>query len=160
MKTIPILLATLALALLNACGTTAVEKPPARAEAAASQRWSGDYPVAELKRLPEGQQQSRVGYLASPQAFGAVWAAFKPGEAVPAVDFDKNIIVFVRNADFYNRTNILKTELKDGVLDILAMETMSAIPIEDKVAMAMALVPRQGVKAIQSGPARIALPAE
>jgi hypothetical protein len=159
MKTIPILLATLALAFLNACSTAAVEKPPARAEAA-SQRWSGDYPVAELQRLPAGQQQSRVGYLASPQAFGAVWAAFKPWEATPAVDFDKNLVVFVRNVDFYNRTNILRTELKDGVLEVLAMETMSAIPIGDKAAMAMVVVPRQGVKAIQSGPVRIALPAE
>jgi hypothetical protein len=159
MKTISILLATLSLAFLNACSTPAVEPPPAMAEAT-SLRWSGDYPVAELKRLPEGQQQSRVGYLASTQAFGAVWAAFKPGEAVPAVDFGKNLVVFVRNVDFYNRTNILKTELKDGVLEVLAMETMSAIPIEDKAAMAMTVVPRQGVKAIQSGPTRIALPVE
>lgn len=34
---------------------------------------------------------------------------------------------------------------------VLAIETMSAMPIEDKVAMSMVLVGRQGITGIQSG---------
>jgi hypothetical protein len=31
------------------------------------------------------------------------------------------------------------------------METLSAMPIKDKVAMSLVLVPRQGITAVQSG---------
>lgn len=37
-----------------------------------SQSWSGDYPVAELGRLPEGQRKSGVGSLGSAAAFEPV----------------------------------------------------------------------------------------
>ena len=40
--------------------------------------------------------------------------------------------------------------MKDGVAEVLAMETMSAMPIEDKVAMSLAVVPRKGIESIQS----------
>jgi hypothetical protein len=39
----------------------------------------------------------------------------------------------------------------NGVAELLAMETMSALPIEDKVAISMVKVARQGITAIQSG---------
>jgi len=117
------------------------------------QSWGGEYPVDELKRLPEGQQKFAVGYLGNDAVFKSVWASFKPGEAAPEIDFSKNIVVFHRNVNFYNRTSIFKVTLKDGVADVLAMETMSAIPIEDKVAMAM--IPRANMKDIQTGQSRI-----
>ena len=44
---------------------------------------------------------------------------------------------------------------EDGVADILAMETMSARPIADNVAMAMAMIPRTGIQFIQAGNQRI-----
>lgn len=154
MKTISALLVILALTLGSACSAPVTQSAPVQA-APASQRWSGDYPVAELGRLPAGQQETGVGFFSTAAGFEAAWSAFKPGEPVPAVDFTSNIVVFVRNVSFYNRTNIFRTDLKDGVLEVLAMETMSAIPITDKVAMAMAVVPRQGIQFIQAGPTRL-----
>ncbi len=133
--------------------TTVAENQPT--ELVIAQSWSGDYPVAELKRLPAGQQTSRVGYLGNAAAFKAVWSGFKPEEAVPEMDFAKNLVVFSRNVEFYNRTRILKVMLKDGVAEVIAMETMSAIPVEDKVAMAMAVIPRAHVKSIQTGSERL-----
>src|SRR5512143_1248037 len=147
-------LAWMMLAVIAGCSTTPAEKVPP-AELAISQSWSGDYPVAELGRLPEGQQQFPVGYLGNAAAFESVWSAFKPGEALPAVDFGTQVVVFHRNVDFYNRTRIFKVTLRDGVADVLAMETLSAIPIADKVAMAMAVIPRANVKFIQRGPVSI-----
>lgn len=154
MKTCFALLAILALVQVSACTSPAMQSAHDRAEPV-SQRWSGDYPVSELGRLPAGQQATGIGFFSTPAEFEAAWSAFKPGEAVPAVDFDGNIVVFVRNLIFYNRTNIVKTDLKDGVLKVLAMETMSANPITDKVVMAMALVPRQGIQFIQAGAERL-----
>jgi hypothetical protein len=159
MNTLRNVLAGMMLAAVAGCSNVPVEnaKPT---ELVISQSWSGDYPVSELPRLPQGQQQTRVGYLGSAAAFASVWAAFKPGEAVPGVDFSRQIVVFHRNVDFYNRTRIFKVTLRDGVADVLAMETMSAIPIEDKVAMAMAVIPRANLKSLRSGSARVPVGAE
>ena len=136
---------------LHAAGDPAVDLPVFR-------KWSGDYPVAQLDRLPENQRRSSAGYLGDDKAFAAVWEVFKPGEPVPDVDFVKHIVVFTRNVVFYNRTAILKVTLKEGVAEILAMETMSALPIEEKVAMALAEVPRAGVRFLKAGEERIPVP--
>ncbi|MDX1776905.1 MAG: hypothetical protein R3297_10010 [Desulfobulbales bacterium] len=112
---------------------------------------SGEYPVSELGRLPPGQQDTTVGYIGDTETFIPVWRAFMPNEILPEVDFSNKIIVFSRNTQFYNRTIIFKVTLSDGVAEIFAMETMSAIPIDDKVAMAMAVIPREGVTAIKGG---------
>jgi hypothetical protein len=119
------------------------------------QTWAGDYPVSELPRLPEGQLSSAVGYIGDAKTFGAVWHAFKPGENVPQVDFSTQLVVFYRNVVFYNRMSIFKITLRDGVAEVLAAETMSARPIEGRVGMAPAVIPREGVKFIQSGKERI-----
>ena len=117
--------------------------------------WSGDFPVADLALLPEGLRHLRAGYIDGQNAFAAVWRVFRPGEAIPAVDFSRNLVVFSRNVEFYNRTHIIKVTLVDGGAEIIAMETMSAMPIEDNVAMALAVVPRNGVDFILSGDVRI-----
>ena len=153
------LLTSTMLAVMTGCSHVPVDSAPP-AELAISQSWSGDYPVAELKRLPDGQQRSAAGFLGNAAAFESVWAAFKPGEAVPAVDFGKQVVVFHRNVDFYNRTRIFKVTLREGVAEVLAMETLSALPIVDKVAMAMAVIPRAGVKSLRAGPANVPLRAE
>lgn len=154
MNTLRTLLTPLLLAVMAGCSTVpAANAPPA--ELTIAQSWSGDYPVVELKLLPEGQQQSGAGYLGSAATFASVWAAFRPGEAAPTVNFRKQLVVFHRNVNFYNRTRIFKVTLKDGVAEVLAAETMSAIPVTDKVAMALAVIPRAGVKAIQGGTVRI-----
>jgi hypothetical protein len=119
--------------------------------------WEGDYPVAGLDRLPAGQREAATGYIANARTFAAVWRAFKPGEAVPQVDFEYELVIFARNVRFYNRTGIGQVQVKDGVLEVLALETMSAHPIEDKVAMSLAVVPRAGVKAIDAGTRHVSL---
>ena len=159
MNTLRVLLAWMVLAVMAGCSNAPLEKATPT-ELVISQSWSGDYPVAELGRLPEGQRQSGVGYLGSAAAFEPVWAVFKPGEALPSVDFGKQVVVFHRNVNFYNRTRIFKVTLEDGVADVLAMETMSAIPVENKVAMAMAVIPRAGVKSLRAGPVRIPVSTE
>ena len=40
--------------------------------------------------------------------------------------------------------------VKNGVAEALAMETMSAMPIEDKAAMSLVVVSRNGITAIQT----------
>jgi hypothetical protein len=96
-------------------------------------QWRGDYPMVQLDQLPEGQATGQAGYLGTLAQFLLVWSAFKPAGEVPHVDFHANLVLFTRNIDFYNRTRIMKVTLNHGVADIIAMETRSAQPIEDKV---------------------------
>jgi hypothetical protein len=139
---------------ISGCSTVATDDSEPT-DLAIIDRWSGDFPVARLNLLPDGQRRSRSGYIGDPQTFGAVWQAFKPGEEIPGVDFNRNLVIFSRNVDFYNRTNIMKVVLAGGDLEILAMETLSAMPIEDKAAMAMAVISRAGVKFILAGDTRV-----
>lgn len=124
---------------------------PLNGEAEILQSWQGDYPVDKLKLLPEKQREQAVGFIGDAETFAGVWDAFKAGEAVPEIDFNINLVLFVRNTQFFNRISIGKLNVKSGVAEVLAMETMSAMPIEDKVAMSLAVVARQGITAIQSG---------
>jgi hypothetical protein len=121
------------------------------------QKWEGEYPVSELSRLPGGQRSSAAGYIDDGETFRAVWQAFKPGENVPQVDFSTHVVVFSRNVHYYNRTSIFKVTLRDGVAEVLAAETMSAIPIEDKVCMALAVISKARIRFIQVGKERIPL---
>ncbi len=115
------------------------------------QSWQGDYPVVKLNLLPVKQRSQGIGFINDAKIFADVWKAFKPREAVPEIDFKRNLVLFVRNTQFYNRISIGKINVTNGVAELLAMETMSAMPIEDKVAMSMVLVERKGIKGLKSG---------
>ena len=158
MKKINFFLTVLTLVILFGCShsdTEVVKQPnrshPLNGEAKILESWQGDYPVDQLQLLPEKQRQQTVGFIENAETFAGVWKAFKPGEAVPEIDFKTNLVVFARNTQFFNNISIGKVNVKNGVAEVLAMETMSAMPIEDKVAMSLAAVPRSGITAIQNG---------
>lgn len=115
------------------------------------QTWQGDYPVDQLNLLPEGQRELKVGYIGNSDSFSAIWNQFKPNKDIPDIDFNDNFVLFARNNQYYNRISIGKVTITEGVLDILAMETMSAMPIEENVALSLAAVPRKGILAIKIG---------
>jgi len=115
------------------------------------QRWTGDYPVAQLDRLPVGQSQSRVGYIGDAETFASVWQVLKPGTALPQVDFNKNLVVFARNVKSYHPTFVEKVTVKDGVAEIVAAQPLTpAEPIGDRVALGLAVISREGLKFIQA----------
>ena len=105
-------------------------------------------PVALQSSQPRELSRSVV-WSGDAATFAGVWQHFMPEQALPEVAFENDLVVFSRNLVYYNRTNIFKVTLTAGVAEILAMETMSAMPVEDRVAMAMAVIPRAGVKAIR-----------
>jgi hypothetical protein len=149
---------TLVIALLVGCGhadkpdpSPATASPPMTGEPRILQAWTGDYPVAMLDRLPAKQRENGVGYIGSGDIFKNVWNALKPDATMPDVDFNINLVLFVRNTQFFNRVSIGKVMVQDGVAEVLAMETMSAMPIEDNVAMALAVIPRAGITGIRTG---------
>ncbi len=118
-------------------------------------QWDGDYPVDSLSALPAHVRDLPVGYLADAAMFARIWNIFKPDVNVPEVDFADNIVVYYRNVTYYNRTSIFKLTLQEGILEVLARETMSAIPIDDKVAISMAVIPGKGIYSIKAGDQKI-----
>jgi hypothetical protein len=52
-------------------------------EAEIIESWQGEYPVAHLNELPEGQREHGMGYIADARTSANVWKAFKPGETAP-----------------------------------------------------------------------------
>jgi hypothetical protein len=59
--------------------------------------WQGDYPVAQLKLLPNDQRDQPVGFIDDAETFEDVWKAFKPGEDVPEIEFKANLLLLARN---------------------------------------------------------------
>jgi hypothetical protein len=152
------LIAALALAMLVGCAHSesrtmkkADDPQAVTREANILRSWQGDYPVAQLKLLPGKQREKAGGFITDAKTFETVWKAFKPGKAVPKIDFKTDFVLFARNTQFYNRIRIGKVNVINGVAEVLAMETMSAMPIEEKVAMSLVVVPRQGISWIRAG---------
>ncbi len=145
----------LTIGLIFFCTLTSVMDSAAHAtepvELLIRKNWRGDYPVSALSRLPEAMRSSSVGYIENPKRFAAIWEVFKTGEKIPDVDFKTECVIFARNTDFYSRMGIAKVFLTDGVSDIVIMQTLSALPIEDKVGMALAVIPKAGMMAINNG---------
>lgn len=156
--------------LLSSCSRSSIkevqaqdpagETRPAGKDVRIMQSFSGDYPVTELHRLPSAQEKSGTGCIGSAQEFAAVWQAMFPAQKLPEIDFTKHIVVFSRNTHFYNRTSIGNVVLKDGAAHVLVMETMSSLPIEDKVSMALAVIPRVGVRFIKTETGLTPVPGE
>ena len=65
---------------------------------------------------------------------------------------------FARKEDFPEADVIIAKPVDDGIAEIVAIETMSAMPIEDKVAMSLVVVARKGIKGIKAGDDIIELP--
>jgi len=120
-------------------------------EADILQSWQGDFPLAQLQLMPVKQREQGIGFIDNAETFSAVWKAFKPGVTVPEIDFKTNLVLFARNTQFFNRIRIGKVNVTNGVAEVLAMETMSAMPIEDKVAMSLVVLNRKGITGIRSG---------
>jgi hypothetical protein len=120
-------------------------------------RWSGDYPNAQLDRLKEWHALSHAGYIGDEAAFASFWALFKRGTAMPKVDFSKNLVIFIRGEGSCKQMFIAKVTLKDAVADVVADENRSGPPPEGHSAMALAAIPRDKVKFIRVGKEQIAV---
>jgi acid phosphatase (class A) len=130
---------------------------PLNGDADILRSWHDDYPVNKLELLPEGQREEAVGFIDDFETFSAIWKAFKPGETIPQINSKANLVLFARNTQFYNSISIGRVHVTDGVAEVLAMETLSARPIEDKVAMSLIVIPRRGIISIQIGGKTVSL---
>jgi hypothetical protein len=116
-----------------------------------TEKWQGSFPTASMKLLRKDQQASRIAFIGDLKQWAAVWEAFDPQADQPQVDFEKNIVVMVKNVRFLNSIFISGATLDTGTLKVTAGETRTARPIRDKVQCAMFVVARDGIKKITDG---------
>ncbi len=135
---------------------TSVRPSPAE-EVRLIERWSGDYPVDALSLLPEGQQDTDVGFLRTAAELEPVWSRLQPGQPLPAVDFERDVVVFARNTELHRRIAIGRATCQRGILTLLLVEGLSSRPIESVVGLTLAILPRAGIQSLQGGRARIEL---
>jgi hypothetical protein len=123
------------------------------------QKWNGKYPVKSLELLPKDVQTTAVGYINDAKTFEAVWKVFKADDKVPDINFKENLVVFARNIQYLNSIQILLVTIKDGTVDIVAKQTLTAAPIQDVVYISFAVIPRAGVQGIKNGDLKLQVPA-
>ena len=140
--------------LISACTTASLEVKDGPVPIL--ETLSGDLPVSVLTLFPQGMQNQPVGYFSNQQQLDTVLQSIQAdGKTLPVVDFSSQIVLFVKNTVFYNRLRIGQVSREDVTLTILAMETMSAMPIEDKVAISLAVIERDGAQFIVAGGQRL-----
>jgi len=120
-------------------------------------RWNGGYPIAQLDQSKERHAQLHGGYFGDEMAFASFWKDFKPGTAVPQINFSEHLVVFVRGDASYSQMFIAKVTLKQNTAEVVAAGNRSNSTSEDSLAMALAVIPRAGVKFIRVGGEQIAV---
>ncbi len=108
---------------------------------------AGDLSVSGLISLPKQQRTKPIGYLASQQQLDEVMRYFQTDATLlPAVDFTTQLVLFARNTVYYNRLSIVAVDLVGETLKVVSVSTLSAMPIQQQVAMSLVVIPRQGAK--------------
>ncbi len=118
-------------------------------------QWAGDYPITQLARLKTWHAEAPGGYIGDNATFASFWEVFKKGTVVPRIDFNKNLVVFVWCEGADQRRLIAKVTLQDAIAEVVADGTVSRALHPESVAMALAVVPRTGIKFLRFGNARL-----
>jgi DNA-binding NarL/FixJ family response regulator len=124
-------------------------------EVTVRETWNGTYPVAMLSRLPEGQRDVAVGYIGDETTFSAIWAALKPSEAQPVVDFATHVVLFARDTDL-GQLEISSVYARPATriahVTVFDRGSVQPGPGRGSVAMALAVVPRASVRGVVPRP--------
>ena len=113
--------------------------------------WNQLMPVEAVQHLPQPQQPNRLGYIADAKTWARVWQAWHPGLTVPQVDFNTEIVVWIRNTRYLNHIKLAGVGLKDETAVVAARETRSAKPIEAELHCVMFVLRRKGVERLSDG---------
>ena len=122
----------------------------------------GDFLLLQLVRLPERFRETPYGIIDRDSELEAIWPGFHSYDggsvSMPSVDFADQLIVFVRNTQFYNRIHLGTVNIIEGKGEIVTMETRSALPLIDKASFAMMVLNRKDVSQLRFGDQWLALP--
>jgi hypothetical protein len=142
-RPLPVLVALLALMLTSAV----------RAEEQSldySELWAGAASQTMFALLPSDEQNTEIGYINDPKVFAGIWKEVGGGEALPKIDFNKQMVVFIRNTR--EPKNILKVKAfldDNGTATFVWHETLNNNTPRNKVQCMLLLVEKKGIHRVK-----------
>ena len=106
--------------------------------------WNGIVPIGL-------RGNGRPGYIADKTSWEDLWKRFRGGEAVPAVDFDTELVLVAVNSD-PNGIGIGASLDDKGDLMLTSVTTLKAFINPTTCAYQLAVVKRDGIKTIGGNP--------
>jgi hypothetical protein len=119
--------------------------------------WVGMLPIESVLLLPKVTRDHRIGIIDKEEIWSKIWKAHQPDEKQPKVDFDSQVVVFIKNVRHLNRITLVSAELDDGLLTIRSKQTRSARPIRGRVHCVLIIVQRVGIRQISDGRTKIVI---
>jgi len=117
-----------------------------------AEQWTGEAPTIAFNDVPWYNRTGSIGYINDTKTFAAVWKEIYGSERVPAVDFKKQIVLFIRNTHAVKNIHKASATLDNaGVVTLNWNETSSFKGGETRLRCVLAVVDAGGIKKIKAG---------
>ena len=95
--------------------------------------------------MPEEQTLGGIGFVDDAAVWNEIWHGANK-EDTPDVDFQTEIVIFAHNVDFLNIVHVTAGAVDDaGIVDVIAIQTKTAHPINDFVYWSAGTIPIAGL---------------
>jgi hypothetical protein len=129
-------------ALVTAVSLVGVSSPADAETIGSVKEWTGRLEDVELQK-----KQPAQGFVTNKEDFARLWKAWMGKEAVPDVDFDKEVVLFATSS----KGRIGGLQLKDDKGDARGVATLEPTPVKG-FTFAIAVFKRGGLKTINGKP--------
>jgi len=121
--------------------------------------WNEMVALSATEAAPKGLNdgQIRMSVISDDESWDKLWSAVLKDTLCdfPQADFDNQVAVLVHNVKYLNAIKVLKSTREADVRLVNLAVTRTALPVREKVHMAVILVPRASTKAVQVGSMKI-----
>ena len=121
--------------------------------------WNEMVALSSTRSAPEGLSdgQIRMSVISDDVSWDRLWSAVLKDTlcVFPQADFKNQVAVVVHNVKYLNNIKVLESTREADVRLLNLAVTRTALPVQEKVQMAVILVPRASTKAIQVGKMKI-----
>jgi len=121
--------------------------------------WNEMVALSSTRSAPEGLSdgQIRMSVISDDVSWDRLWSAVLKDTlcVFPQADFKNQVAVVVHNVKYLNNIKVLESTREADVRLLNLAVTRTALPVREKVQMAVILVPRASTKAIQVGKMKI-----
>ena len=121
--------------------------------------WNEMVALSATEAAPKGLNdgQIRMSVISDDESWDKLWSAVLKDTLCdfPQANFDNQVAVLVHNVKYLNAIKVLKSTREADVRLVNLAVTRTALPVREKVHMAVILVPRASTKAVQVGSMKI-----
>ncbi|MEE2685467.1 MAG: hypothetical protein VYB09_04090 [Planctomycetota bacterium] len=123
--------------------------------------WNEVVPLAATRSAPQGLSdgQIRMSVISDEDNWDRLWSAVLKDTLCefPQANFTSQVAVVVHNVKYLNNIKVLESTREDDVRLLNLAVTRTALPVREKVQMAVILIPRASTKAVQVGKMKITI---